>query len=341
MATIRDIAGACGVSPSVVSYVINNSRPVAPITRKRILRVMHEMSYHPSALARGLSRKRMNQVGVIFSRIFSKPLTNPFFGPILDGIVSTAMDWQQSTAFFTWPTWDEIDANHAVYCDGRADGLILIAPDLESNIIETLERRGMRFVVIAQTVEREGVTSIDIDNVEAARLATNHLLSLGHRNIAMVSGDSWAAGMRARMEGFRFAMNDAGFQVDEDLIHVASCNLQSVPADVTELLSLPIVKRPTAIFFGNDELALSGISELQLRGVRVPEDMSVVGFDDIAAAASSDPPLTTTRQPLNVFGQAAVTSLLDLLGNGTLSPPPFEPLSSELVVRKSTAPTKK
>jgi len=336
MATIRDIAGACGVSPSVVSYVINNSRPVAPKTRKKILHAMHEMSYHPSALARGLSRKKMNLIGVIFSRIFSTPLTNPFFGPILDGIVSTGMDRQQSTAFFTWPTWEEIDAHHTVYCDGRVDGLILIAPNTDSPIISTLKRRGIPFVVVAQTVEQEGITCIDIDNVGAARQAIDHLLALGHRRIAMVSGDSWAAGMQARTNGFRQAISNAGIHFDEDLMCEGSCSLRTVSDNVAQLLSLPASKRPTAIFFGNDELALKGITQIEEHGFRVPKDISVIGFDDIAAAASSNPPLTTIRQPLNLYGQTAVTSLLDQMNHGLASGIPCDDVKAEFVVRQST-----
>jgi len=329
------------VSPSVVSYVINNTRTVAPKTRKKILSAMQEMDYHPSALARGLSRKKMNLVGVIFSRMFSTPLTNPFFGPILDEIVATGMDLHQSTAFFTWPTWEEIEANHTVYCDGRVDGLILIAPDLDSNIISTLRRRGMRFVIVAQTARNEGVTSIDIDNSGAARTATNHLLALGHRRIAMVSGDTWAAGMHARIDGFRQALGEAGIPFDEDLVYEVSCSVKTVPDTLAKLLHLPVDKQPTAIFFGNDELALAGIAHLQHLGLRVPEDISVIGFDDIAAAATSNPPLTTIRQPLSMFGEMAVTSLLSLLDDSIAVKSTGAVLEAEFKIRQSTGPVKR
>jgi len=302
---------------------------------------MREMDYHPSALARGLSRKKMNLIGVIFSRIFSTPLTNPFFGPILDGIVSTGMDRQQATAFFTWPTWEEIEANHQVYCDGRVDGLILIAPNLESNIIATLQRRKIPFVVVAQTVQNDDVASIDIDNIGAAREATNHLLMLGHRRIAMVSGDTWAAGVQDRIAGFRQAMAGVGIPVDEDLVCESSFSLQTISASLGRLLSLPATRRPTAIFFGNDELALTAMKQLKERGTRIPEDMSIVGFDDITAAVTSIPSLTTIRQPLNVFGQMAVTTLLRQLENGAAPKFSNELLEAKFVVRESTAPLKK
>ncbi|BDI28589.1 LacI family transcriptional regulator [Capsulimonas corticalis] len=338
MATIRDVATACGVSPSVVSYVINNNRPVAPKTRKKILLAMEEMDYFPSAIARGLSRKRMNLIGVIFSRIYSTPLTNPFFGPILDTIVATAMDREQCTAFLTWPTWEEIAANHAVFCDGRFDGLILLAPDLNSQIVPILQRRRMRFVVAAQTVPEEGVASIDIDNTAAAHSVVRHLLSLGHRRIAMLSGDLFSAGMDARVRGYRDALQNAGVAANENLIVAVSYQMQSLPQDVSRILALPAAERPTAIFFGNDELALAGIEQIRSLGLSVPDDISVVGFDDITAAATANPPLTTVRQPLGAFGTASIGTLLDHLDCAERAPANLDILPAELIVRQSTGP---
>jgi len=337
MATIRDIAGACGVCTSVVSYVINNSRPVAPQTRIKVLRAMEEMNYHPSAIARGLSRKRMNCIGVIFSQIYSTPLTNPFFGPIFDSIVSTAMDRQQSTSLFTWPTWDVIAANQSVYCDCRCDGLILLAPDLASNIVPIIRARGLPFIVVAQTVPQTDVASIDIDNYMAARAAVRHLIDLGHRNIAILSGDTWAAGMKARIDGYRQALTDASLPCDEELTCIASCDVTTVPEQIKKLLSHPAGKRPTAIFFGNDEAAIAGMAVLRSLGLEVPGDISVVGFDDIQAAANADPPLTTVSQPLNEFGSAGVSKLLKLI-DGDLAGGLRETLPADLIVRGSTAP---
>jgi len=337
MATIRDIAEACGVCTSVVSYVINNTRTVAPKTREKVLLAMREMNYQPSAVARGLSSKRMNSVGVVFSRIHSSPLSNPFFGPILDSIVSTDMDRQQSTTLFTWPTWEEITAHHAVFCDGRCDGIILLAPDPKSNVISVLQGRGARFIVVGHTVDVKDVASIDINNREAARVAVRHLTDLGHRRVAFVSGDIWAAGAGERLEGYRQALGEADIEYDDDLVCLASYNVGTVPAQIARLCAYPEGKRPTAIFFGNDEMAIAGIAELRKYGLEVPDDISVVGFDDIASAASSTPALTTVRQPLSAFGRSAVTTLLGFI-DGTATDRKHIELAAELIVRRSTRP---
>lgn len=336
MPTIKDVARACGLSPATVSYVLNNSRAVRPETRERVLAAVRRMDYSPSAVARGLSRKRMDTLGVVFPRAAESPVTDPYYAPVLDGILDVATRRRQNTTLFTGEVWEDAAHSIPVYRDGRCDGLLLIAPTLDSPVVDALVETSVPFVVIGSRTDDERLTRVDVDNAAAAAEVVSHLIGLGHRRIALLSREPLRGTFVAqRVEGWRRALAAAGLPEMTPEFTAGEGEPHFRPA-VDRLLALPPAARPTALFVTRDEDALAVLECLQASGVRVPQEMSLAGFDDLAIAAGADPPLTTVRQPLREVGRAAADLLLARILDGAPAGA-ARILPTELVVRASTA----
>lgn len=335
MPTIKDVAKLCGVSAATVSYVLNNGpRTVRPQTRDRVLQAIEQLNYYPNAVARGLQRKRMDTFGVVLPQSGLSPLGNPYFFPILDGIFEAAMRHHQNTTLFTGTLWLNAQTSLPAYCDGRCDGLLLFAPPMHSDIVPALMAKGVPFVLIGDNGERPDVTSVDVDNVAAAREMTNHLLDHGHRRIALLGGGEHIRSTTQRLLGYRQALEARGISFDESLVSSGGYNQKSGYERGLILRQLRSAARPTALFCGNDLIALGVLKAFAEIGLRVPEEISIVGFDDVDAAAQTEPPLTTVRQPLRLVGERA-TELLYALIHENAEPGQKELLPTELVIRHS------
>lgn len=338
MPTIKDIARMCGVSTATVSYVINNGpRPVHPQTRERVLSAIQQLNYFPSAVARGLQGKRMNAFGVVFPGEVAAPLSNPYFAPVLDGILDIAMRRKQNLTLFSGHTWTDAVHSLPVYCDGRCDGLLLIAPPAQSDIIAALLEQQVPFVLINESPEHVAISRIDVDNVAAASMIVHHLLQQGHRRIGMLCAEAGAHSVAQRLQGYRQAIETWGLFYDPALVVYGQYQEASGYENAQTLLRLPAAQRPTALFCCNDAIAFGAMCTLKETGLRVPEDISVAGFDDIPAAATADPPLTTVRQPLRRLGERAAEILLAHIHDGVPAGQK-ELLPTELVIRSSVAP---
>ena len=334
MPTIKDVARASGVSISTASYALNNGpRTIPADTRARVLQAARQIGYHPSAVARGLQRKRMNTLGVVFSNPEASPIANPYFAPILDGIVAAAAQYQQNAMLFTGQRWSNAEHSLPVFGDGRCDGLLLVGPHTHSDIIPSLIARGIPFVLINN---RWGAAAwVDVDDVAAAHMLTSFLLAQGHHRLAMLCGDAVVGCVERRLAGCRDALAEAGLALDPALVLPGSFLEPSINERLVALVRLPPARRPTALICSNDFMALDALRDLARLGIRVPADLSVAGFDDVAPSAVSDPPLTTVRQPLRLLGERAVETLLKRIAGD-----PHEAellLSTELIVRQSTA----
>jgi DNA-binding LacI/PurR family transcriptional regulator len=336
MATIKDVAKASGVSSATVSYVMNGQGGVGEETRRRVLDAVRELNYHPNAVARGLLTRRMNTLGVVFANMEDSPIMNPYFGPVLDGIVAVAKKRHQNTTLFTGDTESEVGRNVPIYCDGRCDGLLVIAPMQGTDLIGALVDRQFPFVVVSESFDHPGVSCVNIDDRESARTLVNHLLDQGHQRIAMVGGYMGARCTPLRILGYREALAAAGVPFDERLVQPGTFHPDTAAPCVEYLMSLPAASRPTALFCANDELAVASIAALHRLGFHVPSDVSVAGFDDISAAATAIPPVTTMRQPLHLLGERAVEMLLDQL-DGASPAGRKELLPTQLVVRLSVS----
>ncbi|AIE84449.1 LacI family DNA-binding transcriptional regulator [Fimbriimonas ginsengisoli] len=341
MATLKDIAKRSGVSTATVSYVINNGpRDVLPETRARVLQAIQELNYHPNAFARGLKGKKGDVLGIVFPHEVAAPLENDYFSPVLAGLLDAATARRKISMLFTGMKWDEAERNVPVYSDGRCEGLVLIAPPRESRLVPLLLEKGTPIVVIGTRIPGATVTTVDSDNVEGARIGVQHLIDLGHRRIAMIKGPVNSSSGPERYAGYLQAHGDSGLEVDPELA------VQGAYEDIVayrasrDLLARPPKRRPTAIFCPQDSIAASAMRAAEDLGLRIPDDVSLVGFDDVARAKSLHPPLTTLRQQLREIGVCAATKLFEQIADPT-HPPADVIFDVQFVRRASTAPPPK
>lgn len=338
MPTISDVARACSVSTATVSYVLNDgTRPVSHLTRKKVLAAIKRLGYEPSAAARGLRRRRMDSVGVVFPRSDAPVIPNPYCAPILDGILAAATQARQDTTLFTGHAWSGPRDGLSAYANGRCDGLILISPPVGSDVVRDLKDRGLPCVVIGDAGGHAGVSRVDVDDAAAARELVGRLLELGHRRIAFLPGDGDSASTRRRLRGYRQALKERGVAFRKEWAPPGKYDEASGHARSLGLLTGPPEARPTAIFGGNDQIALGAVRAARDLGLQVPRDVSVAGFDDGPLALACNPSLTTVRQPLRTMGERAVELLLGQI-EGRSQPGVVQVLPVELVTRGSTSP---
>jgi LacI family transcriptional regulator len=319
--------------------VLNGTRSgtrVSEATRGRIRNAARELGYHPNAVARGLSRRRMDTVGVVFPAP-TRHEVNLYYTPILNGILEVATERRQYTTLCTAQTWPDVEQNLPTYCDGRCDGLLLIGPPAASPIVSELRKRHIPFVLINDTSSDPDVSTVDVDNIGGAFKMVSHLLELGHRRIAFLGGDSIMNSSAQRAEGYRRAFRAAGLEPDGSLMFPGYYWRQYGYDLTRHLMGLPAKSQPTAIFCAGDDIAFGALDALIELGLKVPDDMSVAGFDDILTAALSQPPLTTVRQPHFSIGRRAAEILLDQI-QGTAEGAQKDLFSPELVLRRTVGP---
>ena len=338
MTNIKDVARASGVSSTTVSYVLNKGGNISPRTRARVQDAARQMGYHPSAVARGLLRGRMNTLGVVFSIPEDAPISNPYFAPILDGIAAAAARGHQNAMLFTGQIWSNAAHSLPVFCDGRCDGLLLVGPDMHSDIVPSLLTANVPFVLINNRSDDPRASFVDADDAHSGRTLARCLLAQGHTRVGFVCGDPSMGFVGRRLAAFCAEMKAGGAECQPEWIVSSSVFMpDAICASVRPLLALPPARRPTALVGVNDIAALLVVEVAQRAGLRVPQDLSVAGFDDLAPAAASVPPLTTIRQPLRLIGERAVQILMAQIAPDG---PPGERalLPTELIVRGSVGP---
>jgi len=332
MATMKQVAERAGVSISTVSHVINNTRAVSDDVRKRVLDIIDEMRYVPSAVARSLKNDKTNTIGVLVPNS-----SNPYFAELIRWIEDAAFELgyhiilcnahggaQKQTAYLR------------LLMEKRIDGLVLVASGADEE--HELLLHSHEYVPIIQ-LDR-ALPGLDADLVlagqeEGAYRATRHLIELGHRAIACVSGPADLPRSRERVGGFLRAMDEAGIVVPDDDIIRGEFNSAGGLAAFASLLARP--RRPTAVFVTSDLMAIGGLCAASSAGVRVPAELSVVGYDDICAACYASPPLTTIAPPKREMARLAVGRLIERIRGGGEALRSIA-LDSALVVRASTAP---
>lgn len=336
MPTIRDVAKACGVSPMTVSFVLNNAPgQVGAKTRERVLQAVREMGYRPAVL--GHSRnQQVNTLGVLSSLSGETFSQFSYYNSILNGILAEADRRHQNVTLFSHHLWSNTTRNLRIYCDGRCDGLLVVAPPLGSKLIRALHERGIPCVLIGDSSEASEFSGVDVDNIPAAEAMTAYLFAQGHHRVGLLGGSDKMRSAVDRETGFRQAHENQGISVDEGLVSSGEYGEQSGYERARVLMSGPMTRRPTALFCGNDEIALGALRAVQELQLRVPQDVSILGFDDDPRAAASDPPLTTMRQPFEQIGKRAVERLLDAI-NDPGAPPQQALLPTEFILRSSVA----
>ena len=331
-ATIRDIAGAAGVSIATVSRVLNGRPDVSAETREVVLRVVRERGFSTNRSARALSAGRTGLIGVTLPMVHVE-----YFSRILWGASEALYEHDMRTVLC--PTMHERDREGTLLdrlMQGTTDGALLLLTTETNEALKALERQGYPFVVLdPRYAVDEGIPVVTAAHWAGAKAATDHLLALGHRRIAAITGPhGWVASVD-RLDGYQSALAGAGVLPAPELIAKGNFTRESGYAAASTLLALP--EPPTAIFAFNDEMAVGAMQAAEERGLRLPEDLSIAGFDDLEKAEIVAPALTTVRQPLAEMGRMAVSLLTRLLERQRLEALRVE-LGTKLVVRESTAP---
>jgi LacI family repressor for deo operon, udp, cdd, tsx, nupC, and nupG len=330
---IKDIADRAGVSIATVSHAFRNPDRVSDETRKRVLRAADEIGYQPNKLAASLRTSRSGNIVAIIPDV-----ADSHNSKIIKAIEKVAYSRGYSVLLGDTQGSEEREREFAAMTASRqADGIILMSHRLPFDVGKGKGKLAMdNLPPIVSGCEFTGYDEIPvvaIDDVQAAMDATRHLIAYGHRAIAVVTGNMNTTSSRDRLEGFRGAMSQAGLNCNEDLIVYADYTLRSGEVAAESLLLNK--NRPTAIFCFSDEIALGCMFALRQHGFSVPDDISVMGFDNIPVAKYITPPLTTISQPTDEIGTACATILLDLIEDKV--PEKLRNiLPHELLIREST-----
>jgi LacI family transcriptional regulator len=331
-ATIREVAELAGVSIATVSRVVNGSGYVSAKTRTAVERVIHEHRYTANRSARGLSAGRTGLVGVTLPRIHPS-----YFSVIIAGVAEALYELDMRIVLA--PTLHEHDREVGLLerlMHGTTDGGLLVLPEESGSELHTLMSYGYRFVVVDPRIRiDERVPTVSAAHTSGADQATRYLLELGHRRIAAITGPGDMMATEERLRGYHAALATAGVLPDPAIVIESDWEVDGGRRAGAALLELS--DPPTAIFAFNDPLAIGAMQSVVARGLRVPEDVSIVGFDDTAESEFVTPLLTTVRQPLAEMGRMGVSLLMRLLENRSFEALHVE-LATQLVVRASTGP---
>ncbi len=331
-AKLKDIAEKLGLSISTVSYALNGGpRPVTDEVKRRVVETARAMGYRPNRIARSLAAGRTMTLGVL-PAVVTKGLTViPYFQSCFNGIVNELEVLEYDALLYTHTSPTDADQQADVLLDGRVDGLIFLAPPPDSPVLNRVKNAGVPFAVIYGEFE-ESIPCYVADNDQGIGFAVQHLEGLGHRKIAHIHGDPLSRDGAERLEAFKRSMSECGLAVESKWL----INGEFSPAGGYEaaLRLLKSPNRPTAIVCGNDENAVGVYRAAAELGLRIPQDLSVTGFDDAISAQILIPQLTTVRQPMEEMGAAAARAVVGLLNGLDVVGKKFD---TELVVRRSTA----
>ena len=332
MATMKDVAELAGVSITTVSHVINETRFVSDELRARVLEAMEQLHYRPNILARSLRLGETRTIGLIVP-----DNANPFFAQIARAVEDAGFEAGYSVILCNCDGKLQKELAYAnVLSAKQVDGIIFMATGGESEIVDLLREIGIPLVMADRRVDNADVDMVLVDNFRGGYEATKYLLSLGHRRIGCITGSSDATPSAERVEGYKRGLKEAGVPVDESLIVRGDFQYWGGEEAINRLLALE--EAPTAVFACNDLMAIGVMSALRKRGLRVPGDVSVIGFDDILEACVTVPALTTVAQPINQIGRMATEMLVERIASKESRATRTIVLDVALVERESCGP---
>lgn len=304
--TLDMVAAAAGVSPSTVSRILNGTAVVSALKKKAVDDAIAQLGFVPNPMARGLAGGRTLSIGVV-----TQAIDSPFYGVALSGI-EDALDPAGYSPLFVSGHWDAVAEARCIEVlrSRRVDGIIVLTGRLSDQALKTCART-LPVVVTGRSLKAPGLFALNFDNYTGGLLATQHLIQLGHRRIAFITGDPAHPDANDRLRGYRFALEEAGIAFDPALV---------VPGEYHEVSGLQAVDRLlasgqkfTAIFAANDQMAFGATLGLHRHSLRVPEDVSLVGFDDLPTSLFAVPPLSTIRHPAYELGRLAAVAMLQLI----------------------------
>ena len=334
-ATIKDLAKSLGVNVGTISRALNDKPGVGPELRKRITRKAAELDYRPNGHARGLVTQRTETIGVLSGLDTHAFLSNPFYTGVFAGIEAETCERNYALMFASASEKTPMSLGRLpkFVVEHRVDGLLIIGA-VEINVISLLRDSRYPFVVVDYHLADDDLDTVVTNNARGARIVTDHLLHLGHRHIGFVGGSPLDRGnYYERLLGYREALENAGIAYRQELVQGTAL----VSGHESTMKILEIEPRVTALVACNDVNALAAFGALRAKGLAVPKDVSVVGFDDIPAAQEAWPPLTTMRVDKVAMGRKAAQRLMQKLAEGAASSPHQIVFSAELVTRESTA----
>ncbi len=331
--TLEGIARLARVSRSTASRVVNDQQGVRDDVRERVWAVVRETGYQPHAAARSLVTRRTQVVAVLIPESVNRLFTDPFFPRVLTGIASRCNQrrYHLMLALFN-ESEGQVEMYGRVVGGGHLDGVIIASAQTHDPLFGMLLKDGVPFVLAGRHPD-ERVNYVDVDNAGGARMAVEHLIRLGHTRIATITGPLTMASGEDRLAGYRQALEAHRLPVEDRLIAEGDYTEESGALGVQHLLPAS----PTAIFAGSDVMAIGALKALREARVRVPQEVALVGFDDVSIASAVVPALTTVRQPIEHLGSMAADMLLNSLSGepGTRAPAQRIILPTQLVVRES------
>jgi DNA-binding LacI/PurR family transcriptional regulator len=329
--TRKEVAERAGVSVAVVSYVVNDGpRPVAPETQAKVRQAIKELGYYPNELARSLSRKQTATIGLIIPS-----LVNPIYAEIAESLEKACVLEGYLVILGGTGRDSRKEVEFAKLLRAKqVDGVVVLPSESPQAILEPLQQAGIPIVVLEHDLPH--THCIAIDDLQGTRLAMDHLLSLGHRRIGMIKRQPTSALSNLRFVGYRDILLEAGLSFEPALVIESKAGQAAGYASMQQLLALP--NPPTAVFIHNDVLAIGAMRAIHDAGLVVPDDISIVGYDDTSNSRYLNPPLTTVKFPVVEMGRRAGEIILELAQNEGNLPPQTIMLPVELVVRASTAP---
>lgn len=327
--TIKDIAKEAGVSVTTVSRVLNDKPDVNIETKKKIKKIIDKMGYNPNGVARGLVLNKTNTIGLIVPDI-----SNPFFPEVARGVEHTAK--RQGYSVILCDTDNNRDEERQainLLRNKRVDGIVIFLSLSDKELLKELEQGVLPVVQIADNISSYKISSVSIDNIKSAVTATEHLIQLGHKKIGHITGDLKTSSAKNRLLGFKRAILSADLRYNEKWVLEGDYSRESGFKQMLKILSLD--DKPTSIFTSNDLMALGAYEAILDNGLNIPEDISVIGHDNINISKLIRPGLTTIHQPKYSTGELAAQILINEI-KGKTNKKEAKILDTRLVIRNST-----
>lgn len=334
--SIDEVAAKAFVSRSVVSRVLNNRPNVSDEAKKRVMKVIKKYNYQPSPAARGLAKSHNFEIGILAPRRSDEALGNGFWSLLHLGIFEASIQKGYYVTMAPISTDKDKKINQYILDSKRLDGYILLTQEVTNLVIKELEKLEIPVVLIGHGQNKPNFNSIDVNNFESAYQATNHLIKLNHKHIGIIIANLEMKESTDRLEGYKKALQDAQIPFDQNYVAVGDYSQQhgfnTMNRWIKQKLNL------SAVFCTSDTIALGALSALEKENISVPEEISVIGFDDLPFSQYTHPPLTTIRQPIYQKGQQAANLLINQIQNKNTQTT-HKNLKTELIVRESCGPS--
>ncbi|MGM7702746.1 LacI family DNA-binding transcriptional regulator [Pseudalkalibacillus sp. Hm43] len=327
MATIKDVAKRAGVAVSTASYALNNINKISPETKKKVIEAARELNYLKNGIASDLKRTNTNTIALILT-----DLSGPYYSELINGVQTVAMS--NGYDLIACNSMGDAQSTAVKFIrEKRVDGVIILAHNISDETILESAREGFPIVVLDRKLDDEHILQVEVDNWQGGFIATEHLIKQGHRKVAYISGPNNSHDNDLRFNGYKAALEKY------DLPYIPKWKISG---DFTRESGYKATKMliaqndlPEGVFYANDEMAIGGIQAFNEKGIEIPGDISIVGFDDIQLSEFVSPPLTTIRQPKYEAGALAVHLIFQKLSKEQVEP--YYKLTTELVERKSVA----